>query len=340
MQTFACAAFLCFLFLDFLMVGLYNKTTFQQKGDTVMEKLAYFFIDDVIWCLRDLTRQRPTSVFDNAFFKMLKHAHDDHGLTVQLNLFYRTDFFYGSDEFTLAQMTDAYKAEFKANADWLRFAFHAKQEFPDYPYVNATYEDVKADYEAIHNEVLRFAGEGSWSAAVIPHWMPISKAGCKALADCGVKFMATSVGDRCEFNGDDNSLLYGMAARLRQNRQPETGLQGSNPERAYALVAYNHLTDEQYNQIEWRNASILDKETGMHFRQLGRGPLVNANTQEKIRERLAELNGSEFIGTGNHEQYFYKDFYRYIPDIAERIYVLAETLHEYGYRFITADEMR
>ena len=65
-----------------------------------MEKLSYFFIDDTIFVLRDLARQRPASIFDNAFLKMLKSAHDAYGLTVQLNVFYRTDFFYGSDEFT------------------------------------------------------------------------------------------------------------------------------------------------------------------------------------------------------------------------------------------------
>lgn len=47
---------------------------------------------------------------------MLKRAHDDHGLTVKLNLFYLTDFFYGTDEFTPAEMPNFYKAEFEANA--------------------------------------------------------------------------------------------------------------------------------------------------------------------------------------------------------------------------------
>ena len=93
-----------------------------------MKKLAYFFIDDTIWCLRDIARQNTKSIFDNPFMKMLKKAHDDNGITVQLNLFYRTDFFYGDDEFTLKEMPDTYKSEFQASKDWLRFAFHAKQE--------------------------------------------------------------------------------------------------------------------------------------------------------------------------------------------------------------------
>ena len=41
-----------------------------------MEKLAYFYIDDVIWCLRDITRQKPESIFDHPFMSALKEAHD------------------------------------------------------------------------------------------------------------------------------------------------------------------------------------------------------------------------------------------------------------------------
>lgn len=308
-----------------------------------MEKLAYFFIDDTLWVFRDLARQRPKSIFDNAFLKMLKRAHDDHGLTVQLNLFYRTDFFYGSDEFTLKDMPDIYKAEFQAASDWLRFAFHAKQEFPDYPYVNASYEDVKNDYYEIYNEVVRFAGETSWSLAVVPHWLPISKEGCKALADCGVKFMSPSYGDKVPYDGDPTVLPYGHAARLLQNRKPETGLftrRTKNKAIAASIAGHNHVSQEQFDKLFGHNVSILDEETGMRFRNIGGGPCVNLNTCNDIREHLAQLNGNEYIGVGNHEQYFYDDYYNYIPDIAERIYTVAEVLHGYGYRFITADEMK
>ena len=169
-----------------------------------MEKVAYFFIDDVIWVMRDIARQRPASLFDNDFMKMLKKAHDEWGLTVQLNLFYRTDFFYGNDEFTISDMPDIYKPELEAASDWLKMAFHAKQEFPDYPYVNATYEDVKDNYELVVGEIKRFAGEKSVSVTLCPHWLPVSKAGCHALYDCGVKFVSPSSGPTSEFEGDDD----------------------------------------------------------------------------------------------------------------------------------------
>ncbi|MBQ4516295.1 MAG: hypothetical protein II978_05860 [Clostridia bacterium] len=307
-----------------------------------MDKKAYFFIDDTIWVFRDIAREKPASIFDNAFMKMLKKAHDDNGLTVQLNLFYRTDFFYGNDEFTLAEMPDTYKEEFEASTDWLRLAFHAKQEFPDYPYVNATYEDVKENYERIINEIKRFAGEGSIANAVIPHWLPISKEGCRALADCGVKFLSPSAGPRKEFTGDDSVLPYGHAARLRQNRQPETMLYsrgGKNKAIDSSICAYNHLEQDVFDSIVWKNKSILDEETGIRFKQLGGGPCLNLNSLDDIAERLAQLNGSEYIGTATHEQYFYPDYYAYQPDYPEKVYLLSKILKEYGYRFITADKM-
>ena len=310
-----------------------------------MEKLAYFFIDDTIWVIRDIAREKPASIFDNAFMKMLKRAHDDTGLTVQLNLFYRTDFFYGNDEFTLKDMPDTYKPEFEANSDWLKLAFHAKQEFPDYPYVNATYEDVKANYNEVVDQIIRFAGEKSVSTALCPHWLPVSRAGCQALADCGVKFMSPTYGKRTEYTGDPNCLPYGHSARLLNNRQPETMLftrSNKDPRMHAAISAYNHLDEEPFKSVIGKNTSILDEETGLRFRQLGGGPCLNSNTQEEILEKLTASNakGQEYIGVCVHEQYFYSDYFAYIPDYADRVYLLGKTLTDFGYRWITADELK
>ena len=309
-----------------------------------MEKVAYFFIDDVIWVMRDIARQRPASLFDNEFMKMLKKAHDEWGLTVQLNLFYRTDFFYGNDEFTLSEMPDIYKSEFEAASDWLKMAFHAKQEFPDYPYVNATYEDVRDNYELIVGEIKRFAGEKSVSVTLCPHWLPVSKAGCHALYDCGVKFVSPSTGDTAEFDGDDDCLPYGHSFRLRQNRQPETKLctrAGKNVRIAASICGYNHVSTEIAQSYTGKNTSYLDEETGLRFRQLGGGPTLNLHSLEEIAAGLDKLNdGREFIGCATHEQYYYPDYYAYQPDYAEKIYLLARKVTEFGYRWITAEEFK
>ena len=55
-----------------------------------MNKKAYFYIDDVVWPFRDITREKPKSIFEQTLLKMLKEAHDKYGIKVVLNAFYRT----------------------------------------------------------------------------------------------------------------------------------------------------------------------------------------------------------------------------------------------------------
>lgn len=308
-------------------------------------KQAFFFVDDVLWCFRDVARERPASLFDNRYFKMLKRCHDEWGATVQLNIFFREDFFYGGGEFCLRDMPSDYRAEFEANSHWLKLAFHAKQEFPDYPYVNADYEQVKHDYLEVINEIRRFAGEGSIAHAIVPHWLPISREGVQALYDCGVRFISPSVGPTTEYTGDESVLPYGHAARLRHNRKPETKLftRQTRDERIRASIcAYNHISDEQYASICHTNASILDEETGMRWKKMGGGPTLNLNSVEDIRASLIKQaeDGVEFSGTGNHEQYYYEDYFNYQPDMEEKYYTMAKTYHDLGYTFITADDFK
>ena len=58
-----------------------NISQIIQRGDNIMKK-AYFYIDDTIWVLRDITRENNKSLFDNKFMNMLRTAHDKYGLKV------------------------------------------------------------------------------------------------------------------------------------------------------------------------------------------------------------------------------------------------------------------
>ena len=82
-----------------------------SRNPALKGRYASFFIDDAIWFLRDIARMRPKSIFDHPFLKPLKEYHDRYGLKLQINLFYRTDFFYGMDECSLREVPDTYKAE-------------------------------------------------------------------------------------------------------------------------------------------------------------------------------------------------------------------------------------
>ncbi len=307
-----------------------------------MERKAYFYVDDVIWVFRDLTRQRPKSMFDQHFLKVLKEAHDKYGMKVMLNCFYRTDYFYGDDEFTLAEMTDAYKPEWEAASDWLKIAFHAKQEFPDYPHINISYEDMKSSYMKFKNEVVRFAGEKTCSKTFNPHWSPVSKAGCQALKDCGIIMSNATDGERREYNGDPNSLPYGHAARLLNNRQPETMVfsrGGRDVAINNSLCAYNHVTKEESKRIKFTTEYLYNDEIGMYFKQYYNGLCANLTPMAELDDEIEKFVGKEYIGAATHEQYSYPDYFNYQSDHNEKILKIAKAIHENGYEFIFHEDV-
>ena len=295
------------------------------------KKYFFSFIDDAIWVFRDLTRKRPRSLFDNPFFAILKNAHDRYGLKTQINLFYRTDYYYGMDEFNLSQMTDAYKAEFTAASDWLKLGFHAYQEFHDYPHVNSSYDDIYKLFHMIKDEVIRFAGEKSFAKGVVPHWVPVSFDGCRALYDCGAELVCVTVGETKDYDGNFDSLPFGHVGRLLQNRKPETKLFTRVTKVvsiANSICGYNHFSDPALFDNDKVLAYVVDSKTGLKFKKLDDNFDLNNYNVEEIREELDRRKNDELICIGNHEQYFFEDYFAYEPDYADRIYEMAKILIE------------
>ena len=305
-------------------------------------KRVYFYIDDVIWLFRDLTRQRPASLFDNFFLKELKKAHELYGAKFQLNVFYRTDFYYGNDEFTLSDMTDAYKPEFEAASDWLKMAVHSKQEFPDYPFVNLDYQDAYDLVRTVMSEIRRFAGENSITYTMTPHWGPASLDACRAFKDCGVKLLWLSGGKKLPYNGDPDSLPYGHAARLLHNRKPETMLYtrgGLDTAISRSICGHNHLTEEEAEATRGTNYNHYDEATGLYFKELCCVPAVNTIPADRIDDYVLANVDREFLGFGTHEQYSYPDYFAYQPEHFAKILRCCQLAHAHGYTFIYADEL-
>ncbi len=306
-----------------------------------MNKKASFFIDDVIWVFRDLTRQRPASMWDNPFMAVLKRAHDEYGVKTQLNIFYRTDFWYGDDEFTLSDMTDAYKAEFEASTDWLKLGFHSKQEFPDYPFINADYSTVDNAFKRIYNEVCRFAGSGSFAKSVVPHWIPISKEGTKALIDNGIRVTYASYGTQVEWDGKHSSLPYGHSARLLQNKKSEASPYKKDTNitaMVNSLCSYNHISEAENAGMFRKLATVKDKELDIYYMPTTQLTL-NCEKLSTIETELLKCNSDEYVSTATHEQYFYPDYYAYQPDYAEKIYTMGKVLRDAGYSFIFIEDL-
>ena len=307
-----------------------------------MKKISTFVIDDVIWVFRDLTRNAPKSMFEHPFLAMLKEAHEKFGLKVQLNLFYQLDNYYGNDTFSLKEMTDAYKAEWEAISDWLIFGFHSKQEFPDYPYINADYRDVKEDFLAMQTEVYRFASTKNWSKAVLNHWRPMSKEGCQALYDCGVQLISATVGKKEVYDGNPGSLPYGHAGRLLHNRKPETMIfRRDTKDTAIlkSLCGYNHITEEEQERTLTTRHYIVNEEIGMKFKNFSLGLIHNLSSLEGIREEMRSYIGNEYIGWGTHEQYFYPEYFAYQPEYKEKLMIACDELYNNGYQFIFMQDL-
>lgn len=312
-----------------------------RRNPALSGKRAAFYIDDVIWLFRELARNPPERLFDNPFLKVLKEAHDRYGMKVQLNCFYRTDFFYGTDEFTLAETPDRYKAEWQASKDWLRLGFHSLQEFPDYPFINADCADMKFVVGKIRDEVRRFAGEGVFTHGAVVHWGSCSKDACRALRDMGFGVALATCGPRVAYGGDPSVLPYGHAMRLLQNRKPETCLYRRLSEDTAinsSIGGYNNLTEEQARRTFGVFDYIYDRDVGIGFKELeDYQPLsagINLYALKDIPAELGKVIGKEFVIYSYHEQYFYRDYLAYQPDYAEKVMLCAKMLHDAGYKYM------
>ncbi|MDD4018663.1 MAG: twin-arginine translocation signal domain-containing protein [Kiritimatiellae bacterium] len=310
-----------------------------RRTRNIPGKRAALYIDDVIFVFRDLAVQRPKSCWNHFFLAALKEAHEKYGLKVQLNIFYRNDFYYGARgaEFTIKEMPDIWKAEFQAAKDWLKFGFHSYSEFPDYPWINAGYDDVKFTWNLLAGEVERFAGPGMFAKAVTPHWGPMSKEGCVALKDCGATAIWCSGGKRYEYTGDRTILPYGHGMRIENFRKPETAMfwrPGGGDDISVSACGYNHLLPDQvkvtYGTYNW----LYDKATGCNFMRFGCGaPCLNLYRLEDIPARMRQVIGSEFLIHATHEEYWYKDYFAYQPDSREKLLVSCKMVHDAGYKY-------
>ena len=104
-------------------------------------------------------------------------------------------------------------------------------------------------------------------------------------------------------------------------------------------VSSNEISQEAYDRILFHNVSLPDEATGLRFRPLGGGPCINLNSQQDIRETLERLNGSAFIGTGSHEQYFYPDYFAYQKNHGEKLLKACEIMNKNGYEFVFAQDL-
>ncbi len=260
--------------------------------------------DDNILFLWDINEHKDEykSIFENPYLAVYKKAHDLYGAKAHLNLFYEFDekaakrFGDARPYFNLSMMTDKFRDEFRANADWLKLSFHAMREHPMKPYQFADGETVRRDCELVHAEIRRFAGEESLSACTTVHFGEANEDGARALRSLGYRAMTG----------------YFL---------PEE----------FCPVAY-YVPDDLMRHIYDRDF-WYDTDTDILF---GRIDLViNLNTHEYNMDALGEIMASPtrggFVSIMIHEQYFYADYRKYLPDFETRILESCKLLAESGY---------
>ena len=307
-------------------------------------KCAAFYIDDVIFVFRDLAEQKPKSCWDHRFLGHLKEAHEKYGLKVQLNIFYRNDFYYGARgaEFTLKDVPGTWRAEFQAAKDWLKFGFHSYSEYPDYPWINASYDDVVWTWKRLAEEVERFAGPDMFAKAVTPHWGPMSKEGCVALKDCGAKVVWTSRGKRWAYDGNRSLLPYGHGMRIENFRKLETAIywrDGGGDDISVSACGYNHLDAVMVAKTRGTYNWVHDRTTGVNFRAFtAGGPCLNLFKLEDIVTAFEKVGEPEFFCYATHEEYFYKHYFAYQPDYCEKTFVAAKWMYDHGYKYIFIED--
>ena len=117
------------------------------------EKCQYihFSFDDVYRALKDITDHADIyeSIFDNDLFCWLKKMHDLYGAVFSLFTF---NYYSKDSEYDISDLPSKYAEELKANAEWLKFGFHARDDKKKYNSDEA--DSIKADYEKFCNAIM------------------------------------------------------------------------------------------------------------------------------------------------------------------------------------------
>lgn len=139
-------------------------------------KTFVFTVDDNIRFFKEITQKRYQSIFEHPYIAMYKRLHEEFGLKVQLNLFYRLE------DFDLSEFSDAYRAEWVENSDWLKLSFHSEYENVR-PYEFSGYDEVYSDCKKVNDQILRFASPESLAKTTTVHYCVTTPEGLKAIAD-------------------------------------------------------------------------------------------------------------------------------------------------------------
>jgi hypothetical protein len=252
-----------------------------------------FSIDDNSFFLRDITRNKYSSLFDCFYLKILRDLHTKYGTKFVLNLYFTT-----GDGFDLPQFPDRYKGEWRDNADWLSLAFHAHANEPDRPYQYAPPSRLIGDLDQVAAEIHRFAGEEVYSPPTVIHWAMVQPAALKPLYERGVRVLSGYFQRRGGV-WDINYLL--------------------DDTRSEYLSRHDAIMDFE-SGIAFSKVDIVCNNTPVDRIAANLEPLAkNPNTVE-------------IMDLFTHEQYFWPFYTNYVPDHVQRLDTAIRWVTERGYK--------
>ena len=294
-------------------------------------KKFYFTVDDAIVFLAELNAcpERYPSIFDHPFLTPFRAAHDRYGAQVHINLYYEfnaesaADFSAHRAPFTLSMMTDRFRPEFEANADWLTFSYHAHANYPNMPGMVQSADFIGESIRMVHREICRFAGPASLLPATTMHFGNATLETLRAFRDNGyrIQFGSFRVVD------DDSPYLsyYGRDGLPRY-------LRGSG------VDAYNNPSDAGAGSGRdfWRDNAedVLYAHTDMVLNVIPLGEII-----PWMERYLAARPSKGFFHPMIHEEYFYPDYVHYIPDCGDRILRAVRHLYESGFRSVPIQDI-
>ena len=303
--------------------------TYSQELTLVWDKKSFkrcnCYIDDHSFFFTDLAKERPKSAFDHFYLKGLKNIHDKYGLKVTLNLFYHNDHF----DFELKDMPDIWKSEFIDNSGWLKFSFHARSEFPDRLYAEASAEEFGRDWDMVQNEIFRFAGEECFISPVVIHWANVHPAVAQEAIRRGVNCYSTAFRLR---------VMGGPSLADRQNGGNMENIEKrsvSGADKSFGTIGFKLHYDfaEEASYLN-NHFSYYDPLLNVcFFRNLICANLVPYDQiQGKLQAffETAEKFGVEAFCNASHEQYSFPYYPNYLPDHMDRLELIARCMHEYG----------
>lgn len=283
---------------DIVVTARVGDQSLKQTARGVWDRYSFpryrVAIDDNGFFLRDIHQKQYGSLFDCFYLNMLRGLNEKYGAKFVLNLFFKTG------DFTLDRFPDRYRSEWADNADWLKLAFHAYTEFPSRPYEEAPPAKLLADMRQVNEQIVRFAGEASFSPTTVTHFGMIRPDAWKPLAEAGVKTLS-------------GYFIPGQGKRTWD---------------------INYRMDDRRSEYLSRHDALRDFESGITFSRID--IVINSTPIEEIVPKLSPLtqspNTAEIMDLLTHEQYFWPFYHNYLPDHPQRMETTIRWCTEQGYK--------